>query len=925
MQRRSAPLPPWDGGWRAAPKGGGVLGGRVPVGDGVRFRDGLASWQDHTVGTGPMGHSLSADAPVGVVRGVAQLRPLATPEYGDSGDFVFRTNGIDEPDVEPAAVQRVSDGSARRRAQRAEKPVSRAAATSPSVEPSAAPVEGGEVPARAATSSRAVPRAKKGNWIQRLLSREPATRQENTAPVARQENTAPAVRRPETSSTGTPLVSPQEPAAAPPTREFVQRRAATPAEPTAPKAPQVRRSAAAQLVNLPKRTVRVVPNSVRPTKTTAQRTTTQKSPAPKVTATKSSTPKSSTPKSSTPEPSTPKPSAPKSTAPRPAASEPAASSAPVSEASAPPAEASVDVQRSVPLLPLTRPLIAARTPEDLPTRQIPAVVQRATPTAQPPQAQASTPVTVEPPSTAATPELPLATPESPHATSELPLATQAKNIPGSAPAAVPDVQRSVDTAETSARPETTASEPKTRPRTAPVLGAPLVSSAPAPATPATPARPGVVRPSGLGAPISAIPASAMPTTNPLAPIQRATTNRGDTPPRQSTTKNSSHQSIPAKPTTSAPAATKPTATKPTATKPTAAESDAAKLSAVTPQLIGADAVVQRMVPLSPDQPIASLRAPSAQPQVERASSESLVAQLKTAQLKTAQFEQGSPSASPGTVISPTGLPLVRPTTPTSAPVQRATSPVPLITRNPLRPKLSASSASPASAAPVVQRAAKPTVRSTPVVRPIPSRRLDTGPPSTSAPHQVPAVPVVPVTAVHRAPTPWNTVPQGSASQTHATPTTAQRAASPSTAPPSVAGATTGPVATTPVVTSPSPTGSTTTSPSATGGFQWVNPRFAAKQNSSSRPAAQPVQRAEKAAQPPSPKNAPTPIPPDHTPTPAPVKGDLTAPDVDKDEQGQDRADLDALARKLVEPLSRLMRNELRRDRDRVGRPHDHRR
>ncbi|WP_157767661.1 hypothetical protein [Actinosynnema pretiosum] len=56
-----------------------------------------------------------------------------------------------------------------------------------------------------------------------------------------------------------------------------------------------------------------------------------------------------------------------------------------------------------------------------------------------------------------------------------------------------------------------------------------------------------------------------------------------------------------------------------------------------------------------------------------------------------------------------------------------------------------------------------------------------------------------------------------------------------------------------------------------------------------------------------------------------MKGDLTAPDVDKDEQGQDRADLDALARKLVEPLSRLMRNELRRDRDRVGRPHDHRR
>jgi syndecan 1 len=41
--------------------------------------------------------------------------------------------------------------------------------------------------------------------------------------------------------------------------------------------------------------------------------------------------------------------------------------------------------------------------------------------------------------------------------------------------------------------------------------------------------------------------------------------------------------------------------------------------------------------------------------------------------------------------------------------------------------------------------------------------------------------------------------------------------------------------------------------------------------------------------------------------------------------GPDRDDLDDLARRLLDPVSRLLRAELRRGRERMGRPHDRRR
>ncbi|MFJ8869234.1 hypothetical protein ACIRD6_26130 [Streptomyces sp. NPDC102473] len=65
----------WDGGWRrtAAPE---LTVSRAPLGvsDGLAFRAGLAAWQNPSFGSG-LGHALLPAAPAGVVRGVA--RPAA--------------------------------------------------------------------------------------------------------------------------------------------------------------------------------------------------------------------------------------------------------------------------------------------------------------------------------------------------------------------------------------------------------------------------------------------------------------------------------------------------------------------------------------------------------------------------------------------------------------------------------------------------------------------------------------------------------------------------------------------------------------------------------------------------------------------------------------------------------------------------------
>ncbi|MYU22370.1 hypothetical protein [Streptomyces sp. SID8352] len=69
--------------------------------------------------------------------------------------------------------------------------------------------------------------------------------------------------------------------------------------------------------------------------------------------------------------------------------------------------------------------------------------------------------------------------------------------------------------------------------------------------------------------------------------------------------------------------------------------------------------------------------------------------------------------------------------------------------------------------------------------------------------------------------------------------------------------------------------------------------------------------------------APAPPPaPAPAPAPAPPHGSAGAgPDSPQDPG----LDLDDLARRLLDPVARLLRTELRRGRDRTGRPHDGRR
>src|SRR5215468_12272184 len=91
--------PAGDGGWRAVRPMEGVLPRPdLAVSDGMRFRAGLASWQDHTLGTG-LGHSISSSAPAGVMHGLA--RP-AGHSGGAPLPVVLRASAPGAPPATPA-------------------------------------------------------------------------------------------------------------------------------------------------------------------------------------------------------------------------------------------------------------------------------------------------------------------------------------------------------------------------------------------------------------------------------------------------------------------------------------------------------------------------------------------------------------------------------------------------------------------------------------------------------------------------------------------------------------------------------------------------------------------------------------------------------------------------------------------------------
>ncbi|MFF2324777.1 MULTISPECIES: hypothetical protein [unclassified Streptomyces] len=79
---------PWDGGWqRVAPPTVTVARSSIGVSDGLRFRSGLASWQNMAFG-GELGHAVMPSAPVGLIHGVA--RPGGARPTSPGGPLLLR-------------------------------------------------------------------------------------------------------------------------------------------------------------------------------------------------------------------------------------------------------------------------------------------------------------------------------------------------------------------------------------------------------------------------------------------------------------------------------------------------------------------------------------------------------------------------------------------------------------------------------------------------------------------------------------------------------------------------------------------------------------------------------------------------------------------------------------------------------------------
>ncbi|MFC9930794.1 hypothetical protein [Streptomyces sp. NPDC127190] len=92
----------WDGGWRSAPPPTLTVA-RAPIGvsDGLAFRAGLASWQNPAFDAG-LGHALLPSAPAGLLHGVTQRATApATRHHADGGPLLLRA--AVRPDTEEPA------------------------------------------------------------------------------------------------------------------------------------------------------------------------------------------------------------------------------------------------------------------------------------------------------------------------------------------------------------------------------------------------------------------------------------------------------------------------------------------------------------------------------------------------------------------------------------------------------------------------------------------------------------------------------------------------------------------------------------------------------------------------------------------------------------------------------------------------------
>ncbi|SCM14552.1 syndecan 1, partial [Streptomyces sp. DpondAA-F4] len=92
----------WDGGWqRVAPPTVTVARSSIGVSDGLRFRSGLASWQNPAFG-GELGHAVLPSAPVGLIHGVTRPAPPARTTSQGGGPLLLRAIAP-EPEPEPVA------------------------------------------------------------------------------------------------------------------------------------------------------------------------------------------------------------------------------------------------------------------------------------------------------------------------------------------------------------------------------------------------------------------------------------------------------------------------------------------------------------------------------------------------------------------------------------------------------------------------------------------------------------------------------------------------------------------------------------------------------------------------------------------------------------------------------------------------------
>ncbi|HEY0508589.1 MAG TPA: hypothetical protein VGD12_10990, partial [Blastococcus sp.] len=93
----------WDGGWRrVAPITPMIQRADARIGVGLRFRDGLASWQDVTFGSA-LGHSVSQAAPVGTMHGVLRYRSPGGSITPGGGPLLLRSRDGGAPAADGTA------------------------------------------------------------------------------------------------------------------------------------------------------------------------------------------------------------------------------------------------------------------------------------------------------------------------------------------------------------------------------------------------------------------------------------------------------------------------------------------------------------------------------------------------------------------------------------------------------------------------------------------------------------------------------------------------------------------------------------------------------------------------------------------------------------------------------------------------------